>query len=242
MGEFESSGWALEAASRDYRERADIYIQDRRVLLATAAGFLRRFVSGPPGRRVLDLGCGDGALGETLKAADPSISLTLVDGSADMLEAARRRLSRWPDPRFRRMTFDEMLRGDPPWTSLDLVASSFAIHHLPTGGKEPFFRRIGEMLAPGGRFLNLDILRPVAAAHEAWYDEIWREWIVAAQRLHAPGEDLSSTPEDARRKPENRYETLEDQLEWLRQSGFVEVECHYRSGLFGAYSGRRPPD
>jgi tRNA (cmo5U34)-methyltransferase len=52
--------------------------------------------------------------------------------------------------------------------------------------------------------------------------------------------DLSSTPEDARKKPENQYETLADQLRWLEEAGFTEVECHYRRGLFGIYSGRKP--
>jgi tRNA (cmo5U34)-methyltransferase len=239
---FDVSGWSREEACRDYLDHGDIYIQDRSVLLGVARSFLARFLGDCRRARVLDLGCGDGTLGEALKDRNPSISLIAADGSADMIAAARRRLARWPDVEYEAISFDAVLRGATPWSALDLVASSFAIHHADGRERPALFRRIREMLAPGGYLLNVDILRPESPLHEAWYDELWREWIRARQERIAPGRDFSSVPEDARKKPENHYETLSNQLTGLREAGFVEVECHYRRGLFGVYSGRRPVD
>lgn len=243
MSEFEDTEWSREEGVRDYLDHAEIYVQDRRMLLGVLRSFYRTFVSPGAARRVVDLGCGDGILGEALKSLDPSIPLTAVDGSEEMLTAARRRLGRWGDVEYVARTFQEILRDGlpiPPPGEVGLVASSFAIHHLAPPEKKPFFGRILEMLAPGGHLLNIDIVRPRSPRHEAWYDEMWREWIRRRQGELNVAEDFSHTPEDARKKPENRYETLADQLRWLEEAGFTEVECHYRRGLFGVYSGRKP--
>ncbi len=241
MSQFEESGWDREDGCREYLENADIYIQDRRALLDVLRSFYRAFVGPESPRKVLDLGCGDGVIGEALKSLDPSIALTAVDGSEDMIVAAKSRLARWEDVECSVKTFQDILRGSLPWRSMGFIVSSFAIHHLAPDEKKALFRRVLEMLVPGGHFLNVDVVRPRCSRHEEWYDELWREWIVTKQREIASGQDFSNVPEEARKKPENRYEKLEDQLLWLEEAGFVEVECHYRRGLFGVYGGRRPP-
>ena len=83
---------------------------------------------------------------------------------------------------------------DPlPDGPFDLVVSAFAIHHLDAGGKADLFRRVASILALGGRFVLLDVVVPTQAPPQP-------------VPLEA-GIDLPST--------------VEDQVEWLANSGFA---------------------
>src|SRR5262245_50804839 len=129
MSQFEESGWSREEGVRDYLDHAEIYVQDRRMLLDTLRSFYRTFVRPGGARHVVDLGSGDGVLAEALKSMDPTIPLTAVDGSPEMLAAARARLGKWGDVEYVVRTFQEILRDGlsiGPAGRVGLVASSFA--------------------------------------------------------------------------------------------------------------------
>lgn len=68
---------------------------------------------GRPGIRVMDLGCGDGVFIQHLKYCDSEFEAVLVDGSAEMPAAARRRLQACSGLSFVQATFRELLAGDP---------------------------------------------------------------------------------------------------------------------------------
>ena len=97
------------------------------------------------GERVLDLGCGDGALTGTLAAA------TGVDGTvvgADVAEAALRRArARYPHVEFARVPFDGVLPFDDG--SFDAVWASEVIEHVADTAQ--WLSEIRRVLVPHAR-------------------------------------------------------------------------------------------
>lgn len=240
MSRFEVSEWADAEGCKEYQDNADHYVVERRTLLDLLVSFYRSFLGTGRGNTVLDLGCGDGALGGALRDADPTVQIIAVDGAQEMLASARARFGGQDRVSYRLKTFQQIIAEGSEWTSLDLVASGFAIHHLDREEKLSLFRRIKEMLRAGGYFANIDIVLPDSRSYEDWYYALWRDWIEDRQKRLSLPSDLRNVPAEARAKPENRYESLGTQLDLLRTAGFTETECFYRYGLFGIYGGRRP--
>jgi tRNA (cmo5U34)-methyltransferase len=83
-----------------------------------------------------------------------------IDADAAMLAAARTYL----DPQ-RTTLLQQRLEAPLPAGSFDLVVSMLAVHHLDAGEKADLFRRVREVLAPGGCFVLGDLVVPVDPAH-----------------------------------------------------------------------------
>jgi tRNA (cmo5U34)-methyltransferase len=240
MDGFEQSSWSQPEGSQEYRDTADHIIQERRTLLDILASFYRSFVLDTGSKRILDLGCGDGILAETLCAQDEKATLTVTDGSDDMLDAARKRLVGLPVTEFCLITFEDIISGKFQREPFDFVASSFAIHHLDLDHKRPLFQRVFELLKPDRFFLNTDVALAESVPYSDWQFKLWKEWIVNRQRRLGLDIDYAHVPEEARAKPENHYDGLQSQLDALRSAGFVDVDCFYRYSVFSVYGGRKP--
>ena len=94
-----------------------------------------------PGERVLDLGCGDGALSEQLVARGACV--LGIDASADMIAAAR---ARGLDVRLgdgQRLAFEK---------EFDAVFTNAALHWMPDGAA--VISGVFRALRPGGRFVG----------------------------------------------------------------------------------------
>ena len=135
-------------------------------------GVLVRDLAGVLPGRVLDLGCGDGRLTALVLAAYPDSVVTCVEKSPPMLDALAARLG--DDDRVTVVVhdFDDRLPFDAG-ESFDAVISSLALHHAIDERKQSLFAEIAALLAPGGGFANLDIVRsPTQALHDRWRDEM----------------------------------------------------------------------
>jgi SAM-dependent methyltransferase len=103
--------------------------------------------------RVLDLGCGNGALARRLADAGAR-EVVAVDASARMLAAA----AAHPLVRYLRADIETL---DRPAASADLVVSSLALHYVRDYAG--LIRRIAGWLRPGGR-LVFSVEHPVCTA------------------------------------------------------------------------------
>ncbi|MDW4525596.1 class I SAM-dependent methyltransferase [Rossellomorea marisflavi] len=97
--------------------------------------------------RILDLGSGDGAFGTALLEGGGG-SYTGVDGSSQMVEAARESLAGHPKATVLHETLETYAF---PEASFDLVTSRFVLHYIED--IESIFRSIHSTLTPGGRFI-----------------------------------------------------------------------------------------
>ena len=157
MCSFNTSQWTNEDFVREYCADADTYFPDRARHLAIIQSFYRQFVAGPgTARRVLDLGCGDGIITAALHTVDSSLEATLVDGSSDMLEAARSRLTAFGKINLVLRNFEDLDKSDFEPDSFELVVSSMAIHHLTLAEKRRLFSGAHHWLSQGGHLLVLD--------------------------------------------------------------------------------------
>jgi tRNA (cmo5U34)-methyltransferase len=104
--------------------------------------------SGLEARTILDLGFGTGETARRVLARHPDAELVGIDASADMLAEAVAP----GDLRVGRL--EEALPHGP----FDLVISALAVHHLDGVGKRDLFRRVGDVLRAGGRFVLGDVV------------------------------------------------------------------------------------
>jgi tRNA (cmo5U34)-methyltransferase len=204
--------WTSGQHALDYLGRAD-RIPHR----AEGESVLLDCLPAGPGR-VLDIGSGDGRLLHLVKLARPEAPAVALDFSPAMLE----RLSQ----RFGGDASVEIVRHDlenalPALGAFDAVVSSFAIHHLPHERKRSLYEEIFGLLRAGGVFCNLEhVASPTTALHHRF---------LAA---------LGMAPEDE--DPSNKLLDVETQLRWLREIGFVDVDCHWKWLELGLLCGVKP--
>lgn len=135
----------------------------RRLDLFVAAGLI------DPESRVGDLGCGTGRLAEALS---PFVAAVVaVDGSAEMLEAADRRLAGagCGNVELRRGELEALpIEGE----SLDAVVLALALHHAAEPAR--VVAEAARVLRPGGRLLLLDMM---PHGHEEYRQQMGHLWL-----------------------------------------------------------------
>lgn len=104
--------------------------------------------------RVLDIGCGTGAVTLLAKRAQPLASVIGLDpDEASLARAARKALDAGLD-----ISFDLGLGGSLPYAnaSIDRVLSSFVVHHLPPVERDRTLAEALRVLSPGGSLHLVD--------------------------------------------------------------------------------------
>jgi len=197
--------WTSNEHARDYLERADS-ISHR----GEGEAALLEFIPATA-RRFLDLGTGDGRLlslvrRELVRRGQPDTEAVAVDFSPTMLEAVRKRFAGEPSVHVVTHNMDEPL---PALGKFDAVISSFAIHHLVHERKRRLYAEIYGLLNPGGVFCNLEhVASPTPRLHREFLERI----------------GFTVETED----PSNKLLDIETQLGWLREIGFVDVDCAWK--------------
>lgn len=238
MSKFEKSKWADHEFSQNYRDDASIYLPLRSQFIEITKSFYDHFISQKDTAKVLDLGCGDGLfIQELLKSFTPA-KVTLVDGSNEMLEAAKERLGSQGNLNFTQASFQKLLNSDPLNENFDFIYSSLAIHHLTFDEKKKIYTYIHNHLSSSGYFVHYDVVVPPSGKLENWYFTLWRQWIKnhAAQEKR---EELLGIPDQYKENPDNTPDTLKTQLEALEKIGFKNVDCYFKFGIFSLFGGSK---
>ncbi len=192
--------------------------------------------------RVLDVGAGYGALSAQVLERFLRAELICQDFSEPMFMHARKRLA-WASDRVSFATRD---LSDPAWTHglsgpFEAVVSAIAIHNVRYPERiRAIYAEIFDVVAPGGCFLNYDLIfvsGPTAAEaydHASGLDG-WIRGVDSDATRPSPG---GHAPAGHQREPI----TLEQQLRWLREAGFQEVECFWKEMRSTIMGGFRPTD
>jgi SAM-dependent methyltransferase len=194
-----------------YIDRADSLPREEAEAL-----LLEELAPGP--MRVLDLGSGDGRLLSAVLDRYPGASGVALDFSAAMIERLGERFA--SDQRVDVVAHDlSQPLGD--MGIFDAIVSSFAIHHLEHDRKRALYAEVWDRLAPGGVFCNLEhVASPSLRVHLAFLSAIG----------YSPDEE----------DPSNRLLDVESQLSWLREIGFVDVDCYWKWRELALLIGVRP--
>lgn len=225
----------MSEVGRSFAASAEVYDRTRRQLVPCFDEFYRVAVELVPFPRdgvldVVDLGAGTGLLSAFLADAFPRARFTLVDVSDEMLARARARFADAGD-RFSYVVADY---GTTPLPrDVQLVVSALSIHHLPDERKRDLFARIHSALVPGGTFVNAD---QILGATRGIEERNRAAWLAATRRLGVPEADLAAAIERMRH---DRPARLHDQLRWLGQAGFRDVDCAFQWYGFAVMGGTR---
>ncbi len=195
-----------------------------------------------PVSRFLDIGSGDGAMSELLLGVEPEAHAVLVDFSEPMLTGAERRLGpadgRWSPVRGDLST--AAWRDRLPGGSYGAAISSYAIHHLPAERKAGLFAELFELLEPGAMFVNMDVVT-IGAPLSGLFDEQ-----MAQNAVHAEHERGGTRPDEEvaaellKDDEEDRPDSAQSQLHWLREAGFEDVELHFKWAEGAIFGGIKP--
>jgi len=156
--------------------------------------------------RLLDLGCGTGIELERLYAEYPDMQVTGVDLSAGMLEQMKTKFSNKNLNLICGSYFDVDFGN-----GLDIVLSTYSLHHFDEENKCGLYRKIYKSLAPGGIF-------------------IFGDYIVASQQNQ---DDLVNENNRLRKKngiPDCEFYhfdipfTVENEVKIMKKAGFSSVK------------------
>lgn len=223
--------WIASAATRD---------DERRIILRRVVSLIPR--EADAAIRVLDVGAGYGALSAQVLERFPQAQLVCQDFSEPMFAQARQRLA-WASER---VSFTHSDLSDPGWNHalagpFDAVISAIAIHNVRYSERiRAIYSEIFDVVAPGGCFLNYDLIFVGGPAAAAAYDnarglEGWVQGVNGdAPRLPAATREPSVHEREAI--------TLEQHLCWLREGGFQDVECFWKEMRNAIIGGFRPTD
>ena len=233
-----------EETSLDFINYGRYFIPEREYQMQVISGLLSTLKGE---NHILDLCCGEGFLDEVILDAYPSFTLQGLDGSMEMLHRAQEHLSRFGN-RFTSTKFD-LAANDwrHPEQTVNAVISSMAIHHLTGSQKQKLFTDVFKILAPDGILIIADIIAHPdkmgeQQAAEALDDVVRRRSIkldgntAAFEFFRKEGWNIFRylDPEDI-----DKPSPLFNQLKWLEQSGFSNVDVHWMLAGHAIFSARK---
>jgi tRNA (cmo5U34)-methyltransferase len=178
---------------------------------------------------VLDLGAGTGLLTALILLRFPKARITLVDFSEKMIKKAKERFLSKEGVRFCILNYGL----SPLPAPFHLVVSAMSIHHLSDPEKKGLFQRIYEALLPGGHFIHAELVRGATDFSESLHRRVWMEHL---RKTGLTGEQLAVILE---RMTYDKTVSLETQLNWMRDTGFADVDCYFKYHNFAVYTGRK---
>ena len=180
-------------------------------------------------RRVLELGSGTGNLSLQLPGALPRATLTLVDGSDEMIALVRSRIEQSSASSSGRVEylvarFEEL---EFPAHSFDLVVSSISLHHVED--KARLYARIRSLMSERGRFCFADQIR---GEPESNHRLNWERWLDYCREAgNCSPDEIDSLLEHA--AAHDHYTTLTEHIALLSKAGFAEIDCVWRNWMWG---------
>lgn len=199
---------------------------------------------------IVELAAGGGIMAEVILQHFPACHYVALDGSATMREQMAQRLAAYQD----RLTILPFLLEEQVWRNalpapLRGVVSSLCVHHLDDEQKRMLFRDMFAHIEPGGALLLADVIRPatprIASLFARQYDEI-----VRVQSMAIRG-DLSGFEQFQELEwnyflydynDPNSYDKpslLNEQLRWLQEAGYKDVDCFWLQAGHAVYGGYR---
>ena len=203
----------------------------------------------PQAATILDLGCGDGILGQALLNQYPQATAVFVDFSTPMLDAARQRLGN--DARALFVQADYGKRGWQEaftihnsqfaiYYSFDVIVSGYSIHHQPDTRKKEVYAELYNLLTPGGIFLNIEHVASRSTWIQQQFDVLFIDHLVAYAEQEQMGKSREEVAQEFYYRPDkaaNILAPVEDQCNWLREIGFNHVDCYLKLFELAVFGG-----
>ncbi len=184
---------------------------------------------------LVDLGCGDASLSQALFKNNQISRYIACDLSQPALQIAKANLAPWSSQL--ELNCLDMLEqlGQIPDRSLDLVFSSYAIHHLTDQSKLALFKECFRVLKQSGSFMLIDVMRNDGQSRDDYLDQylcmVKNDWVainsIECNRIteHVRANDFPLSPSE--------YQSL------ARQAGFDQEDLLDAHGFHQAWAYQR---
>lgn len=215
----------FDVVAGDYDRTREKIIPNLNLMYDTLVELVRVEIPDP---KILDLGAGTGLLAGKLAERFSRGHFTLVDLSTEMLNMARKRFKDLSNFSYINEDYSDADLGN----GYDMVVSALSIHHLSDDKKQFLYSKIYEVLNRNGIFINADLVLGPSKENEYIYRRNWIEKI-EAENL---GFDAKAKIMDIMNK-HDQPASLENNLKWLNNSGFKDVDVFYKYYNFSVMYG-----
>jgi|Deesub1362A_J573_1020465.scaffolds.fasta_scaffold06834_3 tRNA (cmo5U34)-methyltransferase len=224
----------MDKVKKHFEEEAKEFDQTVLKLISHYKEMIEALISAIPFEQaepieVIDLGCGTGEVAKNIKERFPNAKVTCLDIAEKMIEMAKKKMEKYPDITylvgdFRDFEFDK---------KYEVIVSSLALHHLPTDeDKKQFYKKIFDSLLTGGVFYNADLVLGSSDYLQEVYIAKWKEFMRQNISLEEVENKWIPMSEE-----EDRPAKLIDQLNWLTEIGFTNVDVIWKYYNFAVYGG-----
>ncbi len=192
--------------------------------------------------KILDVGAGYGALAAAVLKERPNASAICLDASEAMLKLGNERNQDVKD----RISFIQGSLEAPDWLksvegTFDAVISARALHHFTENQRRRYiFREVFDLVGKGGCFINADNVRAITKSLGERYRRARDEYLDHFVRQSTGGqatlsEVRAASPSTYHGPHNNGY--LEEELAWLKEAGFEDVDCFWKFTTMVVYGG-----
>ncbi len=205
---------------------------------------------------VIELGCGVGSLTQRLLEAFGEAKVITIDFDPTLLMLAEARLAKY-GPRAEIVQHDLRRKS---WTNCiqskaDAIVSATTLHWFSAEELARLYGEFGELLKPGGIFLNADhVGSDSAAIQKSWeeqreimrHEEQYGDGDRWSEFFQAYADALNMDVDSIRQRVAGEWVGVEEglPLSWhfdrLRECGFVSADCFWRcdcDAVYGAIRG-----
>ena len=170
-------------------------------------------------------------MSEKLLEKFPKARVIAIDGAQAMIDMAKVRLGDLAaSVDFKVGDFRDMGTLLPEKNSIDVIISSFALHHLDAQEKLAFAKYLRSILKPGGWILNADCIIMPTASLEKRIQTLRVEGIIKraaaagrASRFNTDFASLRTLLDKLEAEEEDKPITLAQELEILKDAGLENV-------------------
>jgi len=229
----EEHGWKSKEAVQHYARVADALVPGRLEVLSIIAGLATAAANGP--LKVLDLGCGYGAVTAEILNLRPDASACLVDFSDEMIRLSTERFDGNPGISVINHDLNLGLPEAVRSQHFGAVVSCYALHHLEFEHRASLYLQITGVLQEGALFVNGDRFRQESPFVDDWVFRGWMSW--TATQIREKFDQERTTEELAQRQRESDQRlgdkpgTVWEMERDLRQAGFRYVDCVWKRGV-----------
>ena len=95
-------------------------------------------------------------------------------------------------------------------------------------------------MRPGGLFINIEHVSSLSPVYERAFYRSLAEGIHRVEPGNCSVEDIEARYMHPEERAANILAPVDDQLSWLRDVGFADVDCLFKAFELAIFAGRRP--
>ncbi len=180
--------------------------------------------------KILDLGIGTGQTALELLKKFPKSKLIGVDLSPKMLEVAKNRLGKLAS----RVEFIEKdVIEFAPAQKYDACIAVLTVHHLNQKEKQELFSKICRTLNDNGIFVIGDLITGDSEEETNRLENQWEEYLIKKLGKKEAENWMKIC------KKEDIPDSISNQLLWLKNAGFKEVNCRWNKMNCAVFFGKK---